>query len=112
MESLHENNNTQNTDHWPILRLLNATSKSEVNVTGEIKIVLIFSFILLILSQNLYISFLFTIGIKHCFSCINVCQVRREVLKTEAEGRGSQHLPRDLAKRLCIGKQCLIAVIA
>ena len=28
------------------------------------------------------------IGIKHCFSCINVCQVPREVLKTEAEGQG------------------------
>ena len=27
------------------------------------------------------------IGIKHCFSCINVCQVPREMLKTEAEGR-------------------------
>ena len=26
------------------------------------------------------------IGIKHGFSCINVCQVPREVLKTEAEG--------------------------
>ena len=37
------------------------------------------------------------IGIKHVFSCINVCQVPREVLKTEAEGRGFQHLPRDLA---------------
>ena len=35
--------------------------------------------------------------IKHGFSCINVCQVPREVLKTEAEGRGFQHLPRDLA---------------
>ena len=39
----------------------------------------------------------FNIGIKHVFSCINVCQVPREVLKTEAEGRGFQHLPRDLA---------------
>ena len=28
------------------------------------------------------------IGIKHGFSCINVCQVPREVLKTEAEGLG------------------------
>ena len=36
-------------------------------------------------------------GIEHGFSCINVCQVPREVLKTEAEGRGFQHLPRDLA---------------
>ena len=26
----------------------------------------------------------FIIGIKHCFSCINVCQVPREVLKTSA----------------------------
>ena len=39
----------------------------------------------------------FNIGIKHCFSCINVCQVPREVLKTEDEGRGFQHLSRDLA---------------
>ena len=37
------------------------------------------------------------IGIKHCFSCISVCQVPREVLRTEAEGRGFRHLPRDLA---------------
>ena len=37
------------------------------------------------------------IGIKHGFSCINTCQVPWEVLKTEAEGRGFQHLPRDLA---------------
>ena len=27
----------------------------------------------------------YNIGIKHCFSCINVCQVPTEVLKTEAE---------------------------
>ena len=40
---------------------------------------------------------LVNIGIKHGFSCINVCQVPREVLKTEAEGRGFQLLPRDLA---------------
>ena len=39
----------------------------------------------------------YNIGIKHCFSCINVCQVQREVLKTEAFGLGFQHLPRDLA---------------
>ena len=39
----------------------------------------------------------FNIGIKHGFSCINVCQVPREVLKTEAEGQDFQHLPRDLA---------------
>ena len=32
------------------------------------------------------------------FSCINIRQVPREVLKTEAEGgRGFQHLPRDMA---------------
>ena len=37
------------------------------------------------------------IGIKHGFSCINIGQVPWEVLKTEAEGRGFQHLPRDLA---------------
>ena len=37
------------------------------------------------------------IGIKHGFSCINIRQVPWEVLKTEAESRGFQHLPRDLA---------------
>ena len=31
------------------------------------------------------------------FSCINIHQVPWEVLKTEAKGRGFQHLPRDLA---------------
>ena len=36
------------------------------------------------------------IGIKHGFPCINVYQVPREMLKTEAVGRGFQHLPRDL----------------
>ena len=39
----------------------------------------------------------YNIGIKHAFPCINVCQVPREMLKTEAVGRGFQHLPRDLA---------------
>ena len=34
------------------------------------------------------------IGIKHGFSCINIRQVPWEVLKTEAEGRGFQHLPK------------------
>ena len=38
-----------------------------------------------------------TIGIKHGFSCINIRQVPWQVLKTEAECRGFQHLPRDLA---------------
>ena len=37
------------------------------------------------------------IGIKHIFSYINIRQVPREVLKTEAGGRGFQHLPRELA---------------
>ena len=37
------------------------------------------------------------IGIKHGFSCIIIRQVPWEVLKTEAEGRRFQHLPRDLA---------------
>ena len=31
------------------------------------------------------------------FQCINIRQVPREVLKTEAGGRGFQHLSRDLA---------------
>ena len=37
------------------------------------------------------------IGIKHIFSCINIRQVPREVLKTETGGRSFQHLPRALA---------------
>ena len=37
------------------------------------------------------------IGIKHGFPCINVSLVPREMLKTEAEGRGFQQIPRDLA---------------
>ena len=37
----------------------------------------------------------FTIGIKHGYTCINICQVPWEVLKTKA-GRGFQYLPRDL----------------
>ena len=43
--------------------------------------------------DHLYVN----IGIKHGFSCINIRQVPREVLKTEAGGRGFQHHPRDLA---------------
>ena len=39
----------------------------------------------------------YSIGIKYGFPCINVCQVPREMLTTEAEGRGFQQLPRDLA---------------
>ena len=37
------------------------------------------------------------IGMKPGFSCINIRRVPREVLKTEAGGRGFQYLPRDLA---------------
>ena len=39
----------------------------------------------------------YNIGINHGFSCLNIRQIPREVLKTEAGGRGFQHLPRDLA---------------
>ena len=45
-----------------------------------------------------FFFFFFVItGIEHGFSCINIRQVPWEVLKTEAEGRGFQRLPRDLA---------------
>ena len=44
-----------------------------------------------------YSNFSNVIGIKHGFSCINVCKVPREMLKTEAEGRDFQQFPRDLA---------------
>ena len=37
------------------------------------------------------------IGIKHGLLCINIRQVSLEVLKTEAEGLGFQHCPRELA---------------
>ena len=40
---------------------------------------------------------LFIIGIRHGFSCINIRQVPREMLKSEAGGCGFQHIPRDLA---------------
>ena len=39
----------------------------------------------------------FNIRIKHGFSCITIRQVPWEMLKTEAEGRGFQHLLRSLA---------------
>ena len=46
----------------------------------------------------IYIAFLKQIiGIKHDFSFINIRKVPREVLKTEGEVLGFQHLPRDLA---------------
>ena len=51
------------------------------------------------ITQNVANVFTFyaVIAIEHGFSCINIRQVPREVLKTEAGGRGFQHLPRDLA---------------
>ena len=52
--------------------------------------------VLVVWIDDLQFHILFNIGIKHGFPCINVCQVPREMLKTEAVGRGFQHLPRDL----------------
>ena len=49
------------------------------------------------------------IGIKHGFSCINIRQVPREVLKTKAGGRGFQHLRRNLANVNVLKKTCSIA---
>ena len=43
------------------------------------------------MSKICKLSVVLNIGIKHAFPCINVCQVPREMLKTEAEGRGFQH---------------------
>ena len=51
-------------------------------------------------------------GIKHGFSCINIRKVPWEVLKTEAGGRGFQHLTRDLANDNALEKPCWIAIIA
>ena len=45
------------------------------------------------------------------FSCINIRQDPLEVLKTEAEGRGFQHFPRDLANVSALKKPCAIAII-
>ena len=47
--------------------------------------------------QNIDYGYKYNIGIKHGVSCINIRQVPWEVLKPEAEGRGFQHLPWDLA---------------
>ena len=44
-----------------------------------------------------YLHLYFDIGTKYGFSCINIREAPWEVLKTEAERRGFQHLPRDLA---------------
>ena len=52
------------------------------------------------------------IGINHGFSCINIRQIPKEVLKTEAVGRGFQHLPRDLTNVSALKKPCSIAIIA
>ena len=41
------------------------------------------------------------IGIKHGFSCINVCQVPREVLKTEAEGSLLLHNFNEMFGKIC-----------
>ena len=48
-------------------------------------------------NANVNVNVNLNIGIKNGFSCINILQVPWEVLKTEAKGRGFQHLPRDLA---------------
>ena len=53
--------------------------------------------ILLLNKITVFLNFLNYIGIRHGFSCINIHQVPWEVLKTEAEGHGFQHLLRDLA---------------
>ena len=47
--------------------------------------------------QSILLAYALITGIKHSFLCINIRQVPREVLKTEAGGRGFQHLPLDLA---------------
>ena len=36
-------------------------------------------------------------GIKHVFSCINICQVLRKTLHTEDEAGYWEHLPKDMA---------------
>ena len=48
-------------------------------------------------TQKTFTLMLQNTWVKHGFSCINIRQVAWEVLKTEARGRGFQHLPSDLA---------------
>ena len=42
---------------------------------------------------------LHNVGIKHIFSCINVCQVTLETLKPDGEARGFEHLPKGPGER-------------
>ena len=41
------------------------------------------------MTEDIHSNVAIKIGIKHGFSCINIGQVPREVLKPEAGGRGS-----------------------
>ena len=66
----------------------------------------------LMLPPLVFILLEVNIGIKHSFSCINIRQVPWEVLKIEAEGRGFQHLQRDLVNVNALKKTCSIAIIA
>ena len=38
-----------------------------------------------------------------CYSCIDICKVPKEVMKTEAKGRVCQHLPKDVANINVLG---------
>ena len=53
-----------------------------MDVQADLSLCWVHKFFLLIL---LFAGSFVNIGIKHDFSCINICQVPREVLKTEAE---------------------------
>ena len=59
--------------------------------------ILFSNFRVVVLTKKLHCSLNYIIEIKHVFSCIQLRQVPREVLKAEARGLGFQHLPRDLA---------------
>ena len=57
------------------------------------------------MKHSRFLQVKYDIGIKHAgFSCINICQVPWEMLKTEAGGRGFQHLPWDLANANALKK--------
>ena len=68
-----------------------------ISTLGLMRYILFFNWPRTIMLQEILQGIADNIGIKHVFSCINIRQVPLEVLKTEAEGRGFQHLPRDLA---------------
>ena len=51
-------------------------------------------------------------GIKHVFSCINICRVQRMLFEHEADRPSVQHHPRDLASVNAMKQTCVIVILA